>query len=61
VKVAEDVATLSAVVAASKVAECALASRIVADRGLRVGLKGCMLAQSEYEIGIEASYGRPGK
>jgi len=64
VKVAEDVATLSAVMAAGKVAEGALASRIVADRGLRVGLpvfparQGRHLGKHfEIEVAVKAASG----
>lgn len=63
-EVAEDVATLSAVMAASKVAEGALASRIVADGGLRVGLPVFPAGQSrnlgehfEIEVAVEAASG----
>jgi hypothetical protein len=43
VPVAEDVATFAAVVAADKVAEVALAGRVVADGGLSIGLVNKML------------------
>lgn len=38
-RVAEDVTALSAVVAASEVAESSLASRVVTDGGFRIGLQ----------------------
>lgn len=41
--VAEDVATFAAVVATDKVAEVALAGRVVADGGLSVGLVDMLL------------------
>lgn len=42
VPVAEDVATFAAVVATDKVAEVALAGRVIADGGFSVGLVGNM-------------------
>jgi hypothetical protein len=43
VPVAEDVATFAAVVATHKVAEVALAGRVIADGGFSIGLVGNML------------------
>lgn len=51
--VAEDVATFAAVVATDKVAEVALAGRVVADGGFSVGLVQMVLAWDEDLTGIQ--------
>lgn len=56
VPVAEDVATFAAVVAADKVAEVALAGRVVADGGFSVGLVGTMLVRDEaFVLNVDAN------